>query len=131
MKFLMMSTHTFKKLLDLRLEKRYISVRFARKRQEKATWRDLQFKNYVEECEMDRIGLKNVKCRSSLLQKYMHMYLYDVDEVRLVVDVEWPTTTLPAIYQVVTQFIETVNSDHDLINAEKENVNYPINAELL
>ena len=65
---------------------------------------------------MDRIGLKNVKCRSSLLEKYMHMYLYDVDEVRRVVEVKWSTTTRPAIYQVVTQFIETVNAD-DLINA--------------
>ena len=46
MKFLMISTHNFKTLLYLRLEKRYISVRFARKlgkessqRQERATWR--------------------------------------------------------------------------------------------
>jgi len=59
----------------------------------------------------------------------MHMYLYNVDEVRRVVDVEWPTTVRPAKYQVVTQFIETVHAD-DLINAEQENVNYVINTSL-
>ena len=37
----------------------------------------LQFKNYIEEWEADRIGLKNNKCRDSLFEKYMHMYLYD------------------------------------------------------
>ena len=36
----------------------------------------------------------------------MHMYLYDEDEVRRVVDVLWSTTTRPAKYQVVAQFIE-------------------------
>ena len=35
----------------------------------------LQFINYVEEWETDLIGLENDnKCRSSLLEKYMHMY---------------------------------------------------------
>ena len=59
----------------------------------------------------------------------MHMYLYDEDEVRLVVDIAWATTSRPAKYQVVTQFIETINAD-DLINADQDNVNYLINAEL-
>jgi len=58
---------------------------------------------------MDRIGLKNDKCRSSVLEKYMHMYLYDEGEVRRVVDVIWSTTTRPAKYLVFTQGIETVN----------------------
>ena len=49
------------------------------------------------------------------------MYLYDVDEIRCVVSVEWLAT--------VTQFIETINAD-DLMNAEQENVNYVINASL-
>ena len=138
MKFLVMSTHTFKKLLYLRLEKRYTNVRFVRKvgkqssqQQERATRdaRVLQFKNYIEEWEADRIGLKNDKCRDSLLEKYMHVYLYDEGEVRRVIDAVWATTSRPAKYQVVTQFIETINAD-DLINADQENVNYLINAEL-
>ena len=83
--------------------------------------RVLQFKNYIEEWEADRIGLKN--------DKYMHMYLYDEGEVRRVVDIVWATTSRPAKYQVVTQFIETINAD-DLINADQDNVNYLINAEL-
>jgi hypothetical protein len=40
--------------------------------------RALQIKNYVEEWEMDRF---------SLLEKYIHMYLYDEGEVRRVIDV--------------------------------------------
>ena len=91
--------------------------------------RVLKFKNYIEEWEMDRISLKNDKCCSSLLEKYLHMYLYDEGEVRRVVDVVWSTTSRPAKYQVVTQFIEVLNAD-DLINAEQENVNYLINVEL-
>jgi hypothetical protein len=79
--------------------------------------------------EADRIGLKNDKCRDSLLEKYMHMYLYDEGEVRRVIDAVWATTSRPAKYQVVTQFIETINAD-DLINAYQDNVNYLINAEL-
>ena len=79
--------------------------------------------------EMDRVSLKNDKCCSSLLEKYLHMYLYDEGEVRCVVDVEWSTTSRPAKYQVITQFIEALNAD-DLINAEQENVNYLINVEL-
>ena len=60
----------------------------------------------------------------------MHMYLYDEGEVRRVVDIVWATTSpRPAKYQVVTQFIETINAD-DLINADQDNVNYLINAEL-
>ena len=59
----------------------------------------------------------------------MHIYLYDEGEVRRVVDVVWSTTSRPAKYQVVTQFIEVLNAD-DLINAEQENVNYLINVEL-
>ena len=49
--------------------------------------RVLKFKNYIEEWEMDRISLKNDKCCSSLLEKYLHMYLYDEGEVCCVVDV--------------------------------------------
>jgi hypothetical protein len=59
----------------------------------------------------------------------MHMYLYDEGEVRCVVDVVWATTSRPAKYQVVTQFIETVNAN-DLINADPDNVNYLINAKV-
>ncbi len=91
--------------------------------------RVLKFKNYIEEWEMDRVSLKNDKCCCSLLEKYLHMYLYDEGEVRRVVDVVWSTTSRPAKYQVVTQFIEVLNAD-DLINAEQENVNYLINIEL-
>ena len=59
----------------------------------------------------------------------MQMYLYDEGEVRRVVDVLWATTSRPAKYQVVIQFIEMINAD-EIINADKENVNYLINAEL-
>jgi len=52
-----------------------------------------------------------------------------LQQVRRVVDVVWSTTSRPAKYQVVTQFIEMLNAD-DLINAEQENVNYLINVEL-
>jgi hypothetical protein len=58
--------------------------------------RVLQFKNYIEEWEADRISLKNDKCCDSLFEKYMHMYLYDEGEVRRVVDVVWATTSRPA-----------------------------------
>ena len=78
---------------------------------------------------MERISLKNDKCCSFLLEKYLHMYLYDEGEVRRVVDVVWSTTSRPAKYQVVTQFIETINAD-DLINADQGNVNCLVNAEL-
>ena len=40
-----------------------------------------------------------------MFEKYMHMYLYDEGEVRRVVDVVWATTSRPAKYQVVTQFM--------------------------
>ena len=46
-----------------------------------------------------------------------------------VIDVVWSTTSRPAKYQVVTQFIEVLDAD-DLISAEQENVNYLINVEL-
>ena len=58
------------------------------------------------------------------------MYLYDEGEVRRVVDVLWATTSRPTKYQVITQFIETIKAEDDLINADQENVNYLINAEL-
>ena len=57
------------------------------------------------------------------------MYLYDEGEVRRVVGVVWATTSRPAKQQVVKQFIKMVNAD-DLINADQENVNDLINAEL-
>ena len=57
------------------------------------------------------------------------MYFYDEGDGRRVVDVVWSTTSRPAKYQIVTQFIETVNAD-DLMNAVQENVNYVINASL-
>ena len=50
-------------------------------------------------------------------------------EVRHIVDVVWATTSRPAKCQVVTQFIATINAD-DLINADQDNVNCLINAEL-
>ena len=59
----------------------------------------------------------------------MRIYLYDEGEVRCVVDVVWTTTSRPAKYQVVTQFIETINVD-DLINTDQDNVNYLIKAKL-
>jgi len=55
---------------------------------------------------------KNDKFRSSLLlEKY---------DVHRVVDIDWSITVHPAKYQVVTQFIQTMNGD-DFINAEQEN----------
>ena len=57
------------------------------------------------------------------------MYLYDEGEVRRGVDVVvWSTTSRPAKYQVVTQFIEMLSAD-DLINDEQENMNCLINVE--
>ena len=58
------------------------------------------------------------------------MNLYVEGEVRRVVDVVWATTSRPAKYQVVTQFIETIIED-DLINSDQENVNYLINTGLI
>ena len=90
--------------------------------------RVMLFKIYVEEWEMDHISLKNDKCRYSLLQKYLHMYLYDEGRVRRVVDVVWSIISRPAKYQVVTQFMQMnlmVNVD-DLVDHEQEDVNYPI-----
>ena len=86
----------------------------------------LHFNNFIEEWETNRINLKNDKCKSSLLEKYMYMYLYDEGEVRRVSDVIW-STTQPAKYQVVTQFIEMIDADRD---GDEEDINYLINDEL-
>ena len=89
--------------------------------------RVLQFKNYVENWEAERINLKSEKCRSSLSEKYTHMYLLDEGEVRRVVDTVWSAASHPAKYQAATQFIEMIDADE---NGEEEDVNYIINDEL-
>jgi hypothetical protein len=94
--------------------------------QQSRTTRVLHFKNFVKEWETERINLKNDKCKSSLSKKYMYMYLYDEGEVRRVSDVIW-STTRPAKYQVVTQFIEMIDADRD---GDEEDINYLINDEL-
>ena len=62
------------------------------------------------EWETDRINLKNDKCKSFLLEKYIHMYLFDEGEVRRVSDIIW-STARPANYQLVTKFIEMIDTD--------------------
>ncbi len=94
--------------------------------QQSRTAQVLYFKKFIEEWETERINLKNDKCKSSLLEKYMYMYLYDEGEVRRVSDVIW-STTRPAKYQVVTEFIEMIDADRD---GDEEDINYLINDEL-
>ena len=90
--------------------------------QQSRTVRVLHFKKIIEEWETDRINLKNNKCKSSLLEKYMHMYLFDEGEVRRVSDIFW-STDRPANYQLVTKFIEMIDTARD---GDEDDVNYLI-----
>ena len=81
----------------------------------------MHFNNFIEEWETNQINLKNDKCKSSLSEKYMHIYLFDEGEVRRVSNIIW-CTTRPAKYQLVTEFIEMINADRD---GDEEDVNYP------
>ena len=83
----------------------------------------LQFKNYIEGWEAERISLKNDKCRSSLLEKYTHIYIFYEGEVRRVTDVVWSTTSRPARNQAVTAFAEMLDADN---GCDHENVNYQL-----
>ena len=49
-------------------------------------------------------------------------------EVRRAVDAVWSKTSLPAKYQTVTQFIETIDVDDE--DVDKEHVSYLINAQI-
>ena len=84
------------------------------------------FPNFIEERETDPINLMNDKCKSSLLEKYMYMYLFDEGEVRRVSDIIW-STTRPANYQLVTLFVEMIDTARD---GDEDDVNYLINDEL-
>ena len=94
--------------------------------QQSRTAQVLHFKNFIEEWETNRINLKNDTCKISLLEKYMHMYLFDEGEVRRVSDIIW-STARPANYQLITKFIEMIDTDRD---GEEDYVNYLINDEL-
>ena len=71
----------------------------------------LQFENCIEGWETERISLSNDKCRSSLLNEYEHMYLFDEGKVRRVTDVVWSTNTRPTRHQVVTTFVGMLDAD--------------------
>ena len=86
----------------------------------------LAFQNFIEEWETDPINLMNDKCKSSLLEKYMYMYLFDEGEVRRVTDIIW-STARPANYQLVTTFVEMIDTARD---GDEDDVNYLINDEL-
>ena len=86
----------------------------------------LAFPNFIEERETDRINLKNDTCKNSLLEKYMYMYLFDEGEVRRVSDIIW-STARPANYQLVTLFVEMIDTARD---GDEDDVNYLINDEL-
>jgi len=58
------------------------------------------------------MSIKNDKCKSSLSEKYLHIYLFDEAEVRRVSNIIW-CTTRPAKYQLVTEFIEMIDADRD------------------
>ena len=94
--------------------------------QQSRTARVLHFKNFIEEWETNRINLKNDTCKISLLEKYMHMYLFDEGEVRRVSDIIW-STARPANYQLVTLFVEMIDTARD---GDEDDVNYLINDEL-
>ena len=64
--------------------------------------------NFIEEWETDRINLKNDKCKYSLLEKYIRMYLFDEGEFRRVCDIIWSSTRSAKYYQVVTAFIKVI-----------------------
>ena len=89
----------------------------------------LAFQNFIEEWETDPINLMNDKCKSSLLEKYMHMYLFDEGELRRVSDIiwSWYNRGQPANYQIVTKFVEMIDIARD---GDKDDVNYLINNEL-
>ena len=86
----------------------------------------LAFPNFIEEWETDPINLMNDKCKSSLLEKYMHMYLFEEGELRRVSDIIW-STARPANYQLVTLFVEMIDTARD---GDEDDVNYLINDEL-
>ena len=86
----------------------------------------LAFQNFIEEWETDPINLMNDKCKSSLLEKYMHMYLFEEGELRRVSDIIW-STARPANYQLVTLFVEMIDTARD---GDEDDVNYLINDEL-
>ena len=86
----------------------------------------LVFQKFIEEWEADPINLMNDKCKSSLLEKYMHMSLFDEGELRRVSDIFW-STARPANYQLVTKFIEMIDTDR---GGDENDVNYLINDEL-
>ena len=86
----------------------------------------LAFPNFIEEWETDPINLMSDKCKSSLLEKYMHMYLFDEGELRSVSDIIW-STARPANYQLVTKFIEMIDTARD---GDENKFNYLNNDEL-
>ena len=87
----------------------------------------MHFKNFIEEWETDLINLKNDTFKSSLLvMKYIHIYLFDEGELRSVCDIIW-STARPTNYQLVTKFIEMIDTARD---GDEDDVNYLINDEL-
>ena len=91
-----------------------------KKVQQSRTARVLHFKNFTEQWETDQVSLKSAKCKSSLLEKCTHMYLFDEGEVRRVSDIIW-STARPAKYQLVTEFTEVTDADWD---SDEEDTNY-------
>ena len=74
------------------------------------------------------MNLKNDKCKSSFLEKYKHKYLFDEGEVRRVSDIVWSYTRgQPANYQLVTTFVEMIDTARD---GDEDDVNYLINDKL-
>ena len=73
------------------------------------TSRDLHvvnFKNFKEDWEDDKINTKNKAHESLLNGKYQHIFPHDEeeDEIRRAIHVEW-STTRPAKYVVITQLV--------------------------
>ena len=76
----------------------------------------VDFLNYREDWEDDKIKTKNRAYEGLLNRKYQHIYLYDAEnnELRRVVHVEWCTAHRPARYAVVTQLVNQPDEE-DLV----------------
>lgn len=89
----------------------------------------INFNNFKEDWEDDKINTKNKAHETLLNDKYQHIYLFDDDvgEIRRAVHVEW-STNRPTKYVVITQLVR--RDGHDGIDDDEDLVSYYINDSL-
>ena len=78
----------------------------------------VNFLNYQEDWEDEKIRTKNRAHEGLLNDKYQHVYLFDsdTDEVRRIEHVEWCTTLRPARYALITQLMNQQDGEEDLVS---------------